>query len=191
MKALAPLQTYHPDIAARCSAEALSLPCTDVGYDTLWSDCLLAFEAKVAVDGTCHSDFECQAGLTCNGACASWEVTSCCIGACTAKNTTTSPQTMVFVEDGEACSTTDTACANITSHCGTSGVCAPRLAVGSACSYDDACIGYAFCNGGKCQKKPSLGEKCKLPTGGFARCLPGGCDRRLCDDQPRQPVLLG
>jgi hypothetical protein len=99
---------YHPDLAAQCAAEASSLPCIHADYDTLWNDCLLAFEATVAADGTCYGDFGCQAGLTCNGACAPWEVTSCCSGTCTPKSATTSPKTTVFVKDGESCKTTGT-----------------------------------------------------------------------------------
>ena len=169
---------YHPDLATQCAAEAMSLPCTQTNWDTLWNDCLLAFEATTAADGACHSDFECQAGLTCYGACSPWEVTSCCTGICTSKSATTNPTTTVFASDGEPCTAAGTACAYITSYCDqTSGTCLPRLPVGSKCNYDEACIGYAFCSQGTCQKQPTLGEKCKLPGGGFAQCLPGGCDQ--------------
>jgi hypothetical protein len=126
----------------------------------------------------CHSGFECQAGLTCNGACAGWEVVSCCTGTCTTDQATTTPKTTVFAADGEPCTTAGTVCAYITSYCEpTSGICVPRLPLGSKCVTDEACIGYAFCNDGQCRKRPTLGEKCKLPTGGFAQCLPGGCDQ--------------
>ena len=173
---------YHPDLAAQCAAEALSPPCTQANYDTLWSDCLLAFQATVAVDGTCHSDYECLAGTSCYGACASWEVVSCCAGTCTPKSATP-PTTKVFAADGEPCTGPNTVCEYITSYCErTSGMCVPRLPVGSQCSSDESCIGYAFCNAGKCQKHPGLGEKCRLPTGGVAKCLPGGCNQNdVCD----------
>lgn len=169
---------YHPDLAAQCAAEALSVLCTQIGYDTLWNDCLLAFEATTAADGACHSDFECLAGMTCYGECAGWEVTSCCTGKCTPASVSTSPTTTVFAGDGASCTGASTLCENLTSYCErASGTCQPRLPVGAKCSYDESCIRYAFCNAGACQKRPGLGEKCKLPGGGFVQCLPGGCDQ--------------
>jgi len=169
---------YHSDLAAQCAAESLSLPCTRTGYDTLWNDCLLAFEGTIAASGACHVDFECLPGTTCQGACAAWEVLSCCTGTCTAPTATTNPSMTVLVADGDSCAVAGAVCENITSYCQRSGTtCEPRLLVGSRCTYDDSCIGYAFCNGGTCQKRPGLGEICKLAGGGYAKCLPGGCDQ--------------
>jgi len=170
--------TYQPDLAAQCAAEASSLPCTQTAFDTLWDDCSLAFEATVAADGACHGDFECLAGTTCSGACAGWEVVSCCTGTCKPTNVTTNPNPTVFVADGESCTAAGTACESLTSYCDrTNGICTPRLPVGSSCTQEDSCVGYAFCNEGACRKRPTLGEKCKLAAGGYAECLPGGCDQ--------------
>jgi hypothetical protein len=168
---------YHPDMAKQCAAEALSLPCTKTGYDKLWNDCLLAFEATTAADGSCHSNYECLPGTECSGACAGYEVVSCCTGTCAPASTPINPRTIVRVGDGEACADAGPYCENLTSYCDpTSNTCQPRLAVGAKCD-SDACIGYAFCSVGTCKKRPGLGEGCKLPEGGFAKCLVGACDQ--------------
>jgi hypothetical protein len=168
---------YHPDKADQCAAEALSTSCTQTGSKAFLNDCMLAFEGTTAGGGTCHSDFECLTGTSCNGECSPWDLVDCCAGTCgpTAPTTT---QPTATAGDGESCAASGTVCENLTSYCDmTTGTCQPQLAVGAKCSYDPSCIGYAACNGGICVKRPSLGESCQAPGGGFFTCLVGGCDQ--------------
>jgi hypothetical protein len=172
---------YHPDKADQCAAKALSTPCTRTGYKAWLDDCMLAFEGTTAGGGTCHSDFECLTGTSCNGECSPWDLVDCCAGSCgPAAPTTISPT--ATAGDGESCAATGTICESLTSYCDmTSGTCQPQLAAGAKCSYDSSCIGYAACNGGICVKRPGLGENCQAPGGGIFTCLVGGCDQnRVC-----------
>jgi hypothetical protein len=167
---------FHQAMADQCATEALSQPCTQAAYQTLWDDCSLSFEATIAAGGTCHTDFECLAGTTCNGSCDPWDLVICCTGTC-ATSTPATPVTKVTARDGEACDSVTT-CENLTSYCDpTSDTCQPRLGVGSKCGSTPSCMADAVCNGGSCQGRPGLGQNCKLTAGGYVQCLVGGCDQ--------------
>jgi hypothetical protein len=164
-------------LAAQCASDGMNSACTEQADDDLTNLCQSAFEATVATGGACHTDYECAGAGVCYNRCDVWDTTDCCTGTCNPSQPTTSTRTFGTSADGEPCASSGPRCAYITSYCDSaSAACKARRPVGAPCNSSDACILYASCVHGQCQKRPELGESCSQTAIADLPCQIGSCD---------------
>ena len=176
--------------------------------------CLGTCGGKIPIGSACSSSNDCDTGVSCiygsssPGTCTADLAAGLSCGSSGAYcqdgldcDTSATNTCVPYIKDGQSCVTGGVACDNMGSFCDpSSGICRPLLAVGAACTLPVGsiygtgvgCVYYAECRNGTCTARPTIGEACSVPDGGYAQlaCAGAECTNGICQPYTSQPCTL-